>query len=95
MTIELGILLAILSGAISYAAFRRNTNNAIQQDATSNGELKADIRYIKNGVDDVRLEMKSQGKQLDHLAERVTRVEESCKSAHRRMDNYEGGIRNA
>jgi phage shock protein A len=46
--------------------------------------------YIKRGIEDIRVEQKAQGRRYDELAERVTRVEESAKSAHHRIDRVEG-----
>lgn len=61
-------------------------SRTIQQDtateASKDALLRADVEYIKRGVDDVRLEQRAQGQHFDALAERVTRVEESTKQAH-------------
>ncbi|WP_426251383.1 hypothetical protein [Paenibacillus pabuli] len=50
--------------------------------------------YIKRGVDDIRLEQRAQAQRVDVLSERVTRVEESAKQAHKRIDRKEdnGGV---
>jgi hypothetical protein len=47
--------------------------------------LSTDVEYIKHGVDDVRFELKDQVRRFDALPERVTRVEESTKQAHKRL----------
>mgnify|MGYP001954875778 CR=1 FL=1 len=47
------------------------------------------VNYIRQGVDDLRVEIRSQGQRYDMLAERVTRVEESTKQAHKRIDKLE------
>lgn len=54
--------------------------------------LRQDMEYIKRGVDDIRLEQKVQGQKVDLLCERVTRVEESSKQAHKRIDRIDGSI---
>lgn len=63
----------------------------VRQDGAEDGELRASVNYIRSGVDDLRVEIRSQGQRYDMLAERVTRVEESTKQAHRRIDRLEGG----
>ncbi|WP_228728346.1 hypothetical protein [Brevibacillus composti] len=63
----------------------------IAQQASADTNLRVDVEYIKRGVDDIRLEQKAQGKRIDDLAERVTRVEESAKQAHKRLNRLEGG----
>lgn len=70
-------------------------SRAVRHDAAAeagrDGHLRADVEYIKRGVDDVRIEQRAQGQRFDALAERVTRVEESSKQAHKRIDRMEGG----
>lgn len=64
-------------------------SRAVRQDGAEDGELRASVKYIRDGVDDLRVEIRSQGQRYDMLAERVTRVEESTKQAHRRIDRLE------
>ena len=58
--------------------------------AKNSGTLLSDIGYIKSGVDD--LKRKQETSELRHyaLVERVTKVEESAKSAQHRIDKIEG-----
>ncbi|WP_311295075.1 hypothetical protein [Paenibacillus sp. MER TA 81-3] len=68
-------------------------SRTIRQDtaieAGNDARLRTDLEYIKRGIDDVRIEQKTQGQRFDSLAERVTRVEESAKQAHKRLDRIE------
>lgn len=52
-------------------------------------ENKADTEYIKRRVDDILLEQRNTNNKLDSHAERITRVEESVKQAHKRLDRME------
>ncbi|MFC0392431.1 hypothetical protein [Paenibacillus mendelii] len=51
--------------------------------------LRNDVDYIKRGIDDVRFEQRERGRRFDALSERVTRVEESAKQAHKRLDRLD------
>lgn len=62
----------------------------IKQDATEDAEVKFALQYIKSGVEDIRFEQRDQGRRFDTLSERVTRVEESTKQAHHRINRMEG-----
>ena len=53
------------------------------------GSVKTDLTYIKKRTDDVLLEQKDTNRQLSLLTERLVRVEESTKAAHKRLDNFE------
>jgi hypothetical protein len=68
-------------------------SRTVRRDGAEDGELRASVNYIRQGVDDLRVELRAQGQRYDMLAERVTRVEESAKQAHRRIDRLEGNKR--
>ena len=83
-----GTLCGIFFGYIGY-------NKGLKKDSREEGEtdgtLKSDTAYIKRRIDDVLLEQKDTNKSINTLSERVTRVEESSKQAHKRLDRVEGG----
>lgn len=81
-----GTLCAIIFGYLGYQkGIKRDSYN----DGNSSGQLKTDIEYIKRRTDDVLLEQKDTNKSMNALSERVTRVEESSKQAHKRIDRIE------
>lgn len=47
------------------------------------------IANVSNGVTDIRADFRSQGVTIQSLTERVTRVEESAKQAHKRIDRID------
>jgi len=53
MTIEIGVLVAILSLAISYFAYSLNKTKSIKSDGQQSAEVKAELGYIRKGVDDI------------------------------------------
>lgn len=88
MTIELGILISVLGVIIAFQGYSLNKSKAIKSDGQESAELKAELGYIRKGVDDIRIDLKANEKQLQHLGERVTRLEESTKQAHKRLDAF-------
>ncbi|EJR99257.1 hypothetical protein QRE62_01730 (plasmid) [Bacillus mycoides] len=89
MTIELGLLIALLSLAISYFGYSLNKTRSIKLDGQQSAETNAKLEYISKGVDDIRIDIKANEKQMIVLGERITRVEESSKQAHKRLDTLE------
>ena len=84
-------IIAALSGIIlGWWARARDMKKQIEQDTQEETEaavsLRSDMDYIKRGVDEIRVDLRSQGQRMDVLAERVTRIEESAKQAHKRID---------
>lgn len=89
LTIEVGMLIAVLSLIISYLAYSLNRTKELKADSQESAELKTELGYIRKGVDDIRIDLKANEKQMIALGERITRVEESSKQAHKRIDNLE------
>ncbi|MFD0768882.1 hypothetical protein ACFQZ1_08140 [Bacillus sp. CGMCC 1.60114] len=89
MTIEIGVLIAIASAVIGYFGYSLNRTKAIKSDGQQSAEMKAELGYIRKGVDDIRIDLKASEKQMQQLGERVTRIEESSKQAHHRINLLE------
>lgn len=83
-------LVAAISGiALGWMGRTRSFKQDIAQEASADAVQRADVEYIKRGVDDIRADVRAQGQRVDGLYERVTRVEESAKQAHKRLDRIE------
>lgn len=80
----------VCSAVFGYAGYVTGVKKCSKDEGTKSGEIQADIGYIKKGVDDIRIDIKTQEKVVNNLAERVTRVEESTKQAHKRLDRVDG-----
>lgn len=81
---------AALSGIIlGWLGRSRTIRQDTASEASRDAKLQSDMDYIKRGVDEVRFEQKDQGRRFDALSERVTRVEESAKQAHLRINRLE------
>jgi hypothetical protein len=81
-----GTVCSIIFGFIGY---QRGLKKEVRTDTEIETALKTDMEYLKRGVDDIRFEQRSQGQRIDAIVERVTRVEESSKQAHKRIDRIE------
>lgn len=93
MTIGLGTLIAALgtvAGIVfGYLGQQRAMKKEVREDTAGSAELRTNLEYIRRGVDDIRIDLKAQENRVGELSERVIRVEESSKQAHKRLDNIE------
>jgi hypothetical protein len=93
MTMEFSVILAVvtaLSGmALGWMGRTRTIRQDAAQDAGTVTALQTDLEYIRRGVDDIRLDQRVQSQRIDALSERVTRIEESAKQAHKRLDRLD------
>lgn len=93
MSVELGLLISVTSMVIAYLGYQLNKQKQqtkhqenIKSDATREAVIETKLDNISNGVDNIRIDMRANEQRIGELNERVTRVEESSKQAHKRID---------
>lgn len=77
-----GVIVALISNL-------RGMRARDEQKAAELSEMRSDIKHIRGQVDKNDVLMADVREQLDEVRDRVTRVEESTKSAHKRLDKRE------
>ena len=87
------VALGISACALVFTAlsFRRNVNHDTTDTATQRATMTADIRYIRDSIDEIKLENKSIQKDISELKSKVVEIEASTKSAHKRLDDLKKG----
>ena len=97
MSIELSILIAICGLLITASTFFLNKNKSIREDGHKNAVISTKLDNIERGVESIRIDIKANEKRVSELAEKNVRLEEKCfrieesiKTAHRRLDKLEG-----
>lgn len=89
ITALIGIIGTLSGIALGWSAKAKEAKKEVRKDAEIDTVLRTDMEYLKRGVDDIRIEQRSQGQRMDAMGERLTRVEESSKQAHKRIDRIE------
>ena len=82
-------ILGIITALCAIATFLAKNKKQGYDEGRDDGGLRGDVKYVRNGVDDLRLDFKDMNRKYDTQAERITRCEESCKQAHKRLDGLE------
>ena len=85
MKIDITLIIAVIGCIVGVLGFARNK----RKDNEGEGSLKADIKYIQRGVDNIQLDIKEHNRTLSEHNARLIKVEESVKSAHHRIDTLE------
>lgn len=80
------LIVAALGVGIAWATLAKSRKKDMADEGTNKGILASDIGYIKAGVDDLKREIREIRHEVGELSTRVARCEESCKQAHRRID---------
>ncbi len=68
----------------------RKEEEKAKKDTEHHTEIRTRLNGIEAGVQDMRVDFKQIQNEVSGISERVTRVEESAKSAHKRLDKFEG-----
>ncbi len=89
ISIVVAVLAAISGILLGWSARAREKQKEQKQAGYEDGALKTDMEYIKCGVDEIKQDMRMQGRKMDGFAERLVRVEESAKRAHERLDRID------
>ena len=84
-------VLASICAIVAFVITRKKEGFAEGKD---DGEMKGDIKYIRNNFDDLRLDVKELKRSSQQQEIRLARVEESVKSAHKRIDEIHIGGHN-
>lgn len=83
---ETSTILSLAAVIVSLVGLLLSTRKTTREDAAGTARLEAKLDSISNGVEDIRVETRSMRSRMDGLAERLSAVESSCKSAHHRLD---------
>lgn len=84
----IGLCCTVLGAIIGYITFIKK----IKDEAKEGGKVTLDLEYIKKGIDEIRLDNKENDRKISNIIERMVKVEESSKSAHKRIDHIEEGV---
>lgn len=94
MNIEITVLCTIIGAIVGFLGYRKTVQKDIEDDAAQKTLLSTDIKYIRDGVNDLRmdfkelkLDFKAQDTKIISMNEKLIKVEESTKSAHHRIDD--------
>ena len=93
MPVETIISLVIAFGALLFTAmsFRRTSNKDTSESSSARATMSAEIKYIRDSVDDIKVDNRVIKADLSTLQTKVAKVEQSVESAHQRIDDLKKG----
>ena len=84
-TISIALICTILGVVMSYATFQKNKDNSIRAETKEGAIMATKLDFISQGVNNIQVKIEAQENKFIAMNERITRVEESTKSAHHRI----------
>lgn len=86
------ILLGVLSLAVAASTFFNARKKDTKNEGAQEAALHADLKYIKELLQDVRSDMKEITKSVDIHSEKIVKLEEQLRSAFVRIERLEHQI---
>lgn len=87
--VSVALICSILGAIIGVLGFIRLSKADAKEETSSFTRVETKLDYIGKDVSDIKVDFRTQAKQISDIEQRVTRVEESTKSAHHRIDGLE------
>jgi peptidoglycan hydrolase CwlO-like protein len=88
----LGALISFFALLLSFKASRRRDDLDKTENASRWTRIETMLESVRGGIDDIRIELKTQQKQIGDVTERVARLEEQVKTGERRIEMIEGKL---
>lgn len=98
MTIDLGVIIPIIISIIAvvssfiwgFLGNKRSDTHDIEQRVAERTETNCKLDEISRNVTDIKYDISSTKRDVQAITERLSSVESSTKSAHRRIDAIQG-----
>lgn len=89
MNETIAVICTIVGAVIGIVGVVNIYKKDVKSDTTCNTKMETQLTYIQQGVDDIRLDIKAQANKISDMDTRLARVEESTKSAHIRLNEFQ------
>lgn len=85
------IIMAVLAFAslmMVVLSWRRTQRRDTTTTAAQDQQQRTDMQYLIRGVDDIRVDIRAMRNEISDVDRRVVAINESVKSAHKRIDEH-------
>jgi len=96
MTINVGVLVSsiglfctLLGAVIGFLTFSRNRDKDVRSDASRNAVIETKLDNINQSVNSIAVKFEASEQRWAATDREVVRIDESVKSAHKRIDTLE------
>ena len=85
------IALSCVMAIVAIITLARNGKKDTQDDTIQKATMTADLKYIRDGIDEMKVDNRVIKADIGDLQTKVARVEQSVASAHQRIDDLKKG----
>ena len=85
----IGLLCTLVGIIVGVLTFNRNRDKDVKGEASRNAVIETKLDNISQSVNSMALDLKASEQRWNSLSQDVARIDESTKSAHKRIDTLE------
>lgn len=85
----IGCVVGVLGAVFGFTTLLRNKKTDDKSDGEKHGVVLTELGYIKKGIEGIEKRLVKQESQYIDVVKHLTKVEESAKQAHQRIDKLE------
>lgn len=85
----IGLVCTVFGGLIGFLSFNRSRDNDVRNDATKNAVIETKLDNISQSVNSIVVDIKKSELRWNSMDKEVARIDESLKSAHKRIEKLE------
>lgn len=89
LDVQIGIVCTVLGLLIGFLAFKRERDKDVKSDASQSAVMQTKLDAISTGIQNIQVDLKANDRRLGDAEKDIIRIEESAKSAHKRIDSIE------
>ncbi|MCB6569963.1 hypothetical protein LI142_10675 [Eubacterium limosum] len=86
----INLIFTALGGVLGYVAFLSGAKKESKNEGENSGMIVNKLGYLEKGIDGIDKKLEKMDERYIDLTQRVSAVEQSAKSAHKRIDDLTG-----
>ena len=93
VTVWIPIALSCVMAIVAIITLAKNTKKDSDKEIEQRATMTADLKYIRDGLDTIKVDNRTIQRDVGDLKVKVIEIEAGVKSAHKRLDDMQGGKR--
>ena len=90
-TVWIPIGLSCVMAIVAIITLAKNTKKDSDKEIEQRATMTADLKYIRDGLDTIKVDNRTIQRDVGDLKVKVIEIEAGVKSAHKRLDDMQGG----
>ena len=90
-TVWIPIVLSCIMAIVAIITLAKNTKKDNDKEIEQRANMTADIKYIRDSMDTIKVDNRKIQSDVGDLKIKVIEIERDVRSAHKRLDDMQGG----